>query len=254
MMPGRRKNEVLEDILSSGGASPYTSEERTRAKWFPSSFNRIVRFMLKIKYRLQEMVEEGIPQAFPITEQKGRGDPRYTHSSAEMLHARPVTLLKDANLALEVCIEIKQLLSTAKIILASFYPKRIENSSFTTEVQDDFRSDVEQINGYLENIEKIHNNILRSKGSGLSQTIDFRGLEKLRNHLIKIGYETSERGKELIEVFPNVLTVRKEASGPRTLPNEEMRSLGDSSMEDGMKEAICKLSDRFFESIGEDEP
>lgn len=250
-MPNRRKNEVLEDILNAGGADPYVGagETDTKPKSFPSSFNRIVQYMLKLSYRLRELVDKEIPQAFPITEQKGRGDPRYKHSSAERLHSRPVTILKDANLSLEVCVEVKQILSAAKTLFASFYPKRIENRSFSTQVKDGFQDDVRRISGYLENIEKIHNKILRSKSSSLTQTVDFKGLEKLKNHLIKIGHET-KRGKELIEVFPNVLTVRDApGNGSRSLPPQRGRSLGDSKIE----ELACKLSDRLFDGLSEDD-
>jgi len=255
MIPNRRRNEVLEGLIASGGSENYgsaPSSDTQGAKRFPSSFNRIIQYMLEIYYKIQDMVATDIPNAFPSTEPKVRRDARYTHDDAESFFARPVTIINDANAALEVCARIKEYVNVAKALFDNFFPKRIENPSFLTEVRDGFQADIELLNSFLENIEKIQNLLLRSKMSGLNMTINRQDVEKLRQHIVKIGYDTKVNGKKLVEVFPNVIAVRQNAVTDDSLSSRNIQELNDVDNVAGrlgVDDLMCKLSDRLIDYV-----
>jgi hypothetical protein len=193
------------------------------------------------------MIDNDIPNAFPFTEPKVRPDPRFKHDDCELLNARPMTVLSDANAALEVCVRVKEHINAAKSILGSFFPTRIENAVFLTEVRDKFSADIENLNGFAENIEKIQNLLIRGKSASLSRTLDRKSLEKLRNHIIRLGYDAKVMGKKLVEVFPNIIAM-KDTSDASALPERSEGNLNNSNAD----KLMCKLSKRLIDSL-EDE-
>ena len=257
MIPSRRRNEILETLKSEGGSEnafsdSFQSFESQHTKRLPTSFNLIIQYMFEIYYKIRDMVEKDIPRAFPNTDPKVKTSGKYAHDDAEMFFARPVTIIEDANMALEVCAQLKEYVNISKSLFTSYFPKQIDNMSFRTEIRDNFQGNNELFNSFLENIEKIQNMLLRSKMSSLSMTIDMNELDKLKNQLIKIGYDTIGGHNDLVEVFPNVLTMRE--TTPGTLPAPEQRRVSNSFIaNDSIKDLVCQISDRFLEEIRDDE-
>ena len=253
LLPGKKKNEIIEEIFNAGGSSPFSgvgnwvnnTEGQRRAK-FPSSFNRLIQHMLEVHARLIEMVRVDIPRAFPFTDPVVKQDSRYRHASSEMFYAQPLTILQDANAAHEVCSELKRHLTTSRTLLSSLIPRRIESSYLVTEIQDKFQADIQMIDEAIENIDKIENILLRGKMSRPAETLNRKNLEKLKNHIIKIGYDYATKNSTPFEIFPELSKINY-SQIPITQghpPNVGPSKMNDSSID---------VSDRLMNMMKRDE-
>lgn len=239
-MFNRRRDDALADIYEAGGSEiPFSSTSMNVERKLPSSMHEIIQYMFRLVFSLKNMAKKEIPRAFPHSEPILRYDHRYRHSSAEMLNAVPVTRLQDANLAIETCIKLKNLLTNARSILDDFYPVQLDHPTFKTELGNKFAYNINVIDGFIKGIEKIHNQILIAKGQGLSPTVNREELEKLKNHIIKIGFDKKTSNKELIEKYPSVFTFKDVSNATDDLPIRR-EGVGNSR---GL--LIDSFSDRF---------
>jgi hypothetical protein len=255
-MFGKDKKEVMQDIYEAGGSElPFVGGYQRSSHNLPPSMNEIIQKIFELVFDFNDLANKEIPRAFPHTESVVHYDPRYKHSSAERLHAQPITVLKDANSAIKVCLKLKQLLTKARTILVDFFPTQLDHPNFRTEVKDKFQYNVQMIDSFIENIEKIlyskNVGILQRKGQNLSSTIDMEGLEKLRNHIIKIGYDKKTSNKDLVELVPSVLTMRNVQKNRSQMDMQQQRQdLHYNNSSNDKK--ILELSDRLLKSY-EDE-
>lgn len=257
-MFGRDRKEVMEDIYEAGGSElPYVGGGyNRRPRNLPASMNEIIKKMYELVFDLTRMADVEIPRAFPHTEPMVNYDPKYKHSSEERLNAIPTTVLKDADLAIEVCIKLKKLLTKARTILVDFFPSQLDHPNFRTEIANKFKYNIQVIDSFIQNIEKVlyHKKvgILHRKGQGISPTIDMYQLEKLRNHIIKIGYDKKTTNKDLVELCPSVLTMKRFSNQqPPSMQMNQSQNLhyGDSKNE----RMVLELSNRLLQSLNEED-
>lgn len=248
MSDRRKKNEVLENIRIFGGSSPdigYSGEKK-----YPRNFHPMIQYLYELIYELGNLAEVEIPNAFPITEPRYKGS-NFKHSDAEMFFAVPKELLEDANSAIELCLKLKEYITGGRSILANYYPKRLEMPSYQTQIQEDqLRDDIETLDRFYDTVNKIQDKIMHSRSPHIHKIVNKKELNRLKSHIIKIGYDILTTGKNLIELYPSLLTMKETSEDP--YPN--FHSDGNISLHDsGVGKFVCDISDRLLEDLGSDE-
>lgn len=254
MLPARRRNEVLEEIIAAGGSKPFSNvnmHERYgddyKTRKYPSSFNGVIQYMLETSNKLKEMAEKHIPRAFPYAEPMVKFNPKFVHSAAERLHARPLTLIHDANAAHEVCSELKQLIAKARSIL-NIIPKRLETSYLVTEITDQFQNDMQLLDEFRQIIENVQQLLLKGKNPNPTLTLNRKNLEKLKNHITKLGYKAING--ETPNILPDGYDRSQQPQGqqPQQPTGPHYENVSDSTIED----LACELSDRLIRTMKEE--
>lgn len=255
MIPGRKRSEVLEEIIAAGGSKPFSNAnvlnerygDEYKTRKYPSSFNGVIQYMLETANKLKEMAGKDIPRAFPYSEPMVKLNPKFAHSSAERLNARPLTLIHDANAAHEVCSELKQLITKTRSIL-NIIPKRLETSYLVTEITDQFQNDMQQLDEFRQVIENVQQLLLKGKSPNPTLTLNRKNLEKLKNHIIKIGYDAiNGETVDIIQEEPEPNETQQTPQGQHpTGPRFEQ--LSNSSIQD----LACELSDRLIKTMKEE--
>lgn len=245
-MYNRRRDEAIDDIYYYGGSElPNSQNVGNETRKLPSSMHEIIQHMFNIVFALRRMAEKDVPIAFPSTDPIVKYDHRYVHSDEEMLHAAPLTSLQDANLAISVCLKLKNYLIQARSLLVDFYPNQLEHPSFKTEMGNKFAYAVERMDQFIEVIEQVHNKILERKGQHITNAVDHEELEKLKNHIIKIGYEKKTTNKTLTELYPSVFVMS--SSSP---PNNGSERRDEIGMSDSIGDVVRNgISDRLARSL-----
>ena len=245
----RRKNDVLENIQAFGGSNP-TEFGFSAERKYPKNYHPIIQYLYDNVFTLKEIIEKEIPNSFPITKPQYKGS-KFKHSDAEMFFSVPLEILDDANTAIDLCLKLKACITAGRSILANYYPKRLEMPSYQIQNQDNqLQDDIHMLDGFFDTVNKIQDKIADKRQSSFQKTIDKKELERLQLHIIKIGYDILTTGKNLVELYPSLLTTKEVDEDP--YPNfhtTENSSVHDSAID----KFVCDISDRLLENLERDE-